>query len=51
MRRSLAHKGARARKPYEQWDRLHRSPPGTLFHYTTAQGLLSMLGSNVPFVG
>src|SRR5262245_41256104 len=30
---------------YQQWESRHRSPPVLLYHYTTAQGLLSMLKS------
>ena len=30
---------------FDQWQALHTSPPATLYHYTTAQGLLSMMKS------
>ena len=30
---------------FKQWEALHTSPPATLYHYTTAQGLLSMVKS------
>lgn len=33
------------RKVYEDWLRLHSDPPESLYHYTTAQGLLGILES------
>jgi hypothetical protein len=30
---------------FQQWEALHHSPPARLYHYTTAQGLLSMIKS------
>jgi hypothetical protein len=34
-----------SRSPFDDWEKLHQPVPATLYHYTTASGLLSMLKS------
>jgi hypothetical protein len=44
-RRQRSETAPDGRALFNQWEALHASPPAMLYHYTTAQGLLSMVKS------